>query len=220
MRADGALDAVCEATGETEACAALAAWDGRSDRTSRGVHLFEAFVANLPSALPVVGVDPVWTTPFDPADPFGTPRGLNVDNPQVVQAMQAAIDQVREAGVPFDARWGDLQVAGDRGAPPIELGGGAADSVGNANALASYRPEENDERYKPITYGSSHIQAIAFRRNGPPIARTILTYSQSEDPTSRFSSDQTRLFGAEKWVRFAWTDSQIRRDRIAVTRLR
>jgi acyl-homoserine-lactone acylase len=134
--------------------------------------------------------------------------------------MQAAIDQVRDAGVAFDARWGDLQVAGDRGAPPIGLGGGAADSVGNANALASYLPEENDDRYKPITYGSSHIQAIAFRRNGPPIARTILTYSQSEDPTSRFSADQTRLFGAEKWVRFAWTDSQIRRDRIAVTRLR
>lgn len=220
MREDGALDAVCEATGETEACAALAAWDGRSDRTSRGVHLFEAFVGNLPAPLPVVGVDPVWTTPFDPADPFNTPRGLNVDNPQVVQAMQAAIDQVRDAGVAFDARWGDLQVAGDRGAPPIGLGGGAANDAGNANALASYRPEENDDRYKPITYGSSHIQAIAFRRNGPPIARTILTYSQSEDPTSRFSADQTRLFGAEKWVRFAWTDSQIRRDRIAVTRLR
>ena len=29
MREDGALDAVCAATGETEACEALAAWDGR-----------------------------------------------------------------------------------------------------------------------------------------------------------------------------------------------
>lgn len=220
MRADGALDAVCQQTGETEACEALAAWDGRSDRTSRGVHLFEAFVANLPSAVPVVGVDPVWTTPFDPADPFHTPAGLNVDNPQVVQAMQTAIDQVRDAGVAFDARWGDLQVAGDRGAPPIGLGGGSGDDVGNANALKSYRPEQNDDRYKPITYGSSHIQAIAFRRHGPPITRTILTYSQSEDPTSRFSSDQTRIYAAERWVRFAWTPAQVRRDQIAVTRLR
>ena len=220
MRADGALDAVCQQTGETEACEALAAWDGRSDRTSRGVHLFERFVANLPSAVPAVGVDPVWTTPFDPADPFNTPAGLNVDNPQVVDAMQAAIDEIRAAEIPFDAKWGDVQVAGDRGAPPIGLGGGAGDSVGNANALASYRPEQNDDFFKPITYGSSHIQAIAFRRKGAPIARTILTYSQSEDPTSRFSSDQTKLFGAEKWVRFAWTPAQIRRDRIAVTRLR
>lgn len=220
MREDGALDAVCEATGETEACAALAAWDGRSDRTSRGVHLFEAFVRNLPSRLPVVGVDPVWRTPFDPADPFGTPRDLNVDNPQVVQAMQDAIDEVRDAGVAFDARWGDLQVAGDRGAPPLPLGGGDGDAVGNANVLSSRAPEENGGRYKPITYGSSHIQAVAFRRNGPPVARTILTYGQSEDPTSRFHADQTRLFSQERWVRFAWTDAQIRRDRIAVTRLR
>ncbi len=220
MREDGALDAVCEATGETEACEALAAWDGRSDKGSRGVHLFEAFVGNLPSALPVVGLNTIWTTPFDPSDPFHTPAGLNVDDPQVVQAMQDAIDEVRDAGVAFDARWGSLQVAGDRGAPAIPLGGGSGNGAGNANALASYFPEQNAKRYKPITYGSSHIQAIAFRKKGAPIARTILTYSQSEDPTSRFHADQTRLFSQEKWVRFAWTDQQIRKDRIGVTRLR
>ena len=220
MREDGALDAVCEATGETEACAALAAWDGRSDRGSRGTHLFEAFVANLPSALPVAGVNTIWTTQFDPADPFGTPRGLNTLDPQVVQAMQDAIDQVRDAGVAFDARWGRLQVAGDRGAPAIPLGGGSGGTVGNANVLTSYFPEQNDGRYRPVTYGSSHIQAIAFRRKGAPIARTILTYSQSEDPTSRFHADQTRLFSQEKWVRFAWTDKQIRKARISRTRLR
>ena len=220
MREDGALDAVCEATGETEACEALAAWDGRSDKGSRGVHLFEAFVEKLPSALPVVGLDPVWTTPFDPSDPFHTPAGLNTANPQVVQAMQDAIDEVRDAGVAFDARWGSLQVAGDRGAPAIPLGGGLGDAAGNANALKSYLPEENDDRYQPITYGSSHIQAIAFRKKGAPIARTILTYSQSEDPTSKFHADQTRLFSQEKWVRFAWTGKQIRKARIGVTRLR
>ena len=92
--------------------------------------------------------------------------------------------------------------------------------TGNANALKSYLPEENDDRYQPITYGSSHIQAIAFRKKGAPIARTILTYSQSEDPTSRFHADQTRLFSQEKWVRFAWTGKQIRKARIGVTRLR
>ena len=111
-------------------------------------------------------------------------------------------------------------MAGDRGAPAIPLGGGLGDAAGNANALKSYLPEENDDRYQPITYGSSHIQAIAFRKKGAPIARTILTYSQSEDPTSRFHADQTRLFSQEKWVRFAWTGKQIRRAKIGVPRLR
>nr|WP_207619720.1 penicillin acylase family protein [Nocardioides sp. IC4_145] len=210
MRADGALDRVCSLTGETEACAALRTWDGRSDRDSRGVHLFEAFVERLP-ALPLDLVDTVWTVPFSAADPLNTPRGLNWANPGVVQAMADAIAAVRKAGVPFDARWGSLQVAGDRGAPAIGLGGGDGDDLGNANVLSS-RNVTQAGRYKPITYGSSHIQAISYLPGGRLDARTILTYGQSEDPTSPWSSDQTRLFAQEKWVRFRWTDAQVRRD--------
>ncbi|MGH3347798.1 MAG: penicillin acylase family protein [Nocardioides sp.] len=207
MREDGDLGTVCDLTGEAEACAVLKAWDGRSDRSSVGTHLFEAFVERLPA-------QGVWLTPFSAAEPLTTPRDLNVVNPQVVLAMRDAIAAVRDAGVPFDARWGSLQVAGDRGAPPIGLGGGTGDAVGNANALASRTPRANRGAYRPITYGSSHIQAIAFLAGGRVDARTILTYGQSENPRSRWSSDQTRLFAREKWVRFAWTDRQIRRDLI------
>ncbi|WP_435745663.1 penicillin acylase family protein [Nocardioides sp. SYSU DS0663] len=210
MRADGALGRVCAATGETEACAALAAWDGRSDRTSRGVHLFEEFVERLPT-VPLDLVETVWRVPFDPSDPLHTPRGLNDANPLVVQAMADAIAAVRDAGVAFDAPWGTLQVAGDRGAPAIPLGGGDGE-VGNANVLSSRWARDNSGEYKPITYGSSHIQAIAYLPGGGLDARTILTYGQSEDSTSPWSTDQTRLFSQERWVRFPWTDAQIRRD--------
>jgi acyl-homoserine-lactone acylase len=209
MREGGDLDAACDATGETEACAVLRSWDGRSDKGSVGTHLFEAFVAEL-AALP--DQTTVWEVPFSANDPMHTPRDLAEANPLVIRAMGNAIDSVREAGVPFDARWGSLQVAGDRGAPPIALGGGTGDSVGNANALASRTPRDNTDRYRPVTYGSSHIQAVSFRDGGRVDARTILTYGQSEDPTSRWSRDQTRLFSDEKWVRFAWTDRQVRRD--------
>lgn len=154
----------------------------------------------------------MWLTPFDPDDPLNTPRDLNVAHPQVIQAMSDAIASLRERGIPFDARWGSLQVAGDRGAPPIPLGGGSGDAVGNANALASRWVRDNRDRLRPITYGSSHIQAIAFLDGGRIDARTILTYGQSENPRSPYSSDQTRLFSQERWVRFAWTDEQIRRD--------
>jgi len=209
MREGGDLDTVCEATGETEACDVLAAWDGRSDTGSVGTHLFEAFVAEL-EELPDQST--VWQHPFDPADPLHTPRDLAEANPLVVRAMQDGIDAVRDAGVPFDAEWGSLQVAGDRGAPPIPLGGGTGDSVGNANALASRNPSDNTDHYRPITYGSSHIQAVSFLDRGGVDARTILTYGQSEDPTSPWSSDQTRLFSQERWVRFPWTDRQVRQD--------
>jgi acyl-homoserine-lactone acylase len=123
--------------------------------------------------------------------------------------MADAIDSLRRRGIPFDARWGSLQVAGDRGASPIPLGGGTGDAVGNANALASRWPEDNTDRYRPITYGSSHIQAISFLAGGGLDAHTILTYGQSEDPTSPWSEDQTRIFGDEGWVSFPWTDDEI-----------
>jgi acyl-homoserine-lactone acylase len=201
MREDGALDAVCDEQAEPEACAVLAAWDGRSDRGSVGTHLFEAFVERLPA-------QGVWLTPFDAGDPLNTPRDLNSANPEVRQAMTEAVAAVRDAGVRFDAPWGRLQVAGDRGAPAIGLGGGTGDAVGNANALASRWAGRNREAYRPITYGSSHVQAVSLRDRGVD-ARTILTYGQSEDPRSRWSSDQTELFSRERWVRFPWTDAQV-----------
>ncbi|HEY0903323.1 MAG TPA: penicillin acylase family protein [Marmoricola sp.] len=40
----------------------------------------------------------------------------------------------------------------------------------------------------------------------------MLTYGQSENPRSPYSTDQTRMFSRKQWVRFAWTDAQIRRD--------
>ncbi|QZY28356.1 penicillin acylase family protein [Nocardioides coralli] len=204
MREDGDLDTVCDATGETEACAVLAAWDGRSEADSVGTHLFEAFVARLPK-------EGAWQVPFSPDEPLTTPRDLNELNPLVIEVMDEAIAAVRDAGVALDAPWGSLQVAGDRGAPPLPLGGGTGDAVGNANALASRWVRDNDDRYRPITYGSSHIQAVAFTDRGVR-PRTILTYGQSENPRSPWSADQTRLFSQERWVRFPWTDRQIERD--------
>jgi acyl-homoserine-lactone acylase len=208
MRANGDLDTVCDATGETEACAVLKAWDGTSERSSRGTHIFEEFVARLPA-------QGVWLTPFSADEPLTTPRDLNTANPQVVQAMSDAIASLRDRDIPFDAPWGSLQVAGDRGAPPIGLGGGTGDAVGNANALASRWVKANKDRYRPITYGSSHIQAISFLPRGRVDTRTILTYGQAEDPGSPWSSDQTRMFARGEWVHFPWTDAQIHRQQIS-----
>lgn len=205
MRTNGDLDTLCSVTGETEACQALHDWDGHSDIGSRGYAIFEEFISRLPD-------QGVWLTPFDVNDPLNTPRDLNVVNPLLIQAMSDAISALRDRNIAFDATWGSLQVAGDRGAPAIPLGGGTGDAAGNANALASRWPVRNADHYRPVTYGSSHIQAISFLSGGRVDARTILTYSQSEDPTSRWSSDQTRMFSEKKWVRFAWTNRQIRRQ--------
>jgi acyl-homoserine-lactone acylase len=60
---------------------------------------------------------------------------------------------------------------------------------------------------------------VAFGPSGPT-ADTILTYSQATDPTSPFSSDQTRLFSKEKWVRWAFTPAQVAAGAISTRTVR
>jgi acyl-homoserine-lactone acylase len=203
-REGGDLDTVCQAAGGGKACDVLAAWDGRSDIDSVGTHIFQEFWKRAQD------VPGLWQVPFDPADPIGTPRDLNEANPLVVQAMRDAVAFLEGKGVAHDARWGSLHVAGDDGAPPIPVGGGEG-YAGNANAMASRDPGANKNRLYPVSYGSSHIQAVAFTDAGVA-AHTILTYGQSLNRKSRHSHDQTRLFSREKWVDFAFTPKQIRRD--------
>jgi acyl-homoserine-lactone acylase len=208
MRAGGALDRACALTGEARACRILAAWDGHSNKDSVGYQIFDAFAARVPTT-------GVWRVPFHYQRPLNTPRGLIASDPVVVKAMSDAIAALRQAKVPLGATWGSLQVAGDRGAPPIPLGGGSGDSAGNANALASHDPRSNKHYYRPVTYGSSHIQAVAFLPGGRVNVHTILTYGQSEDPTSPYSKDQTRMFSDKQWVRFAFTPAAVRRQLVS-----
>ncbi|HEY0774119.1 MAG TPA: penicillin acylase family protein [Nocardioidaceae bacterium] len=202
-RENGDLQTVCESAGGGKACEVLAKWDGRSDVDSVGTHIFQEFWKRAQ------GVTGLWQVPFDAADPVGTPRDLNEANPLVVQAMTDALAFLDEKKVAYDAPWGSLQVAGDDGAPPIPIGGGEG-YAGNANAVASRGPVTNLDRLYPVTYGSSHIQAVAFTDRGVD-ADTILTYGQSLNRRSVLSSDQTRLFSQERWVDFAFTPAQIRR---------
>jgi acyl-homoserine-lactone acylase len=202
-RAGNDLQEVCEAADGGKACTVLKTWDGRSDIDSVGTHVFQEFWKRAQS------VTGLWQVPFDAADPVGTPRDLNETNPLVVQAMRDALAFLDEKKVAYDAPWGSLQVAGDDGAPAIAIGGGEG-YAGNANAVASRDAGANKKRLYPVSYGSSHIQAVAFTDGGVD-ADTILTYGQSLNRRSKNSHDQTRLFSQERWVDFAFTPKQIRR---------
>jgi acyl-homoserine-lactone acylase len=197
------LQKVCQAADGGDACTALSQWDGRTDTDSTGAHVFREFFVRLPE-------QGRWEVPFDPASPLQTPRDLNEKNPQVVEAMRDAIAYLQAQHVPFDAALGDLQVAGDEGAPPIPLGGGEGET-GNANVVSSRDAAANLDRLYPVSYGSSHIQAVAFTDDGVDAA-TILTYGLAADPTSPYSHDQTELFSQKRWVDFPFTDAEIRGD--------
>lgn len=206
-REDDKLDELCEAADGGAACDALSDWDGRTDTDSRGAHIFEEFIRRA---------DSPWKVGFDADDPMNTPRELKSKDPRVIKAMRDAIAHLKKEDIPFDAKLGDLQRR-DMSGDSVAVGGGSHDA-GNLNVVTGNEPFDSEFLY-PVNYGSSHIQAVGFDDDGVN-AKTILTYGQSGDPSSKWGTDQTKLFGKQKWVDFPFTKSQIRKDQVSKKRLR
>ena len=202
---------MCEQTpGAEEACPALRAWDLHDDLDSSGAILFRRFAGR---ALAVAGGP--YSTPFDADDPVNTPRGLNTLHPQVRQALLDAIQDLRDSSIPLDAPLRGWQYE-RRGDERIPIHGGPG-TVGVFNAINV--PFVKGQGYPDVPHGSSFVQAVHVT-GGCPDVRTILTYSQSTNPNSPFSGDQTRMFSRKEWVDFPFCSKDVRAATVATTRLR
>ncbi|MFI8951570.1 penicillin acylase family protein [Streptomyces sp. NPDC053750] len=187
-----------------EACGVLAGWDRTVDTDSRGALLFDRFWRSLNRAVPS---GQLWKVPFSAADPVGTPNTLNTDAPGFATALADAVGELRAAGIPLDAPLGEHQFV-VRGGERIPVGGGT-ESLGIWNKIEPvWNPAGGG--YTEVTTGSSYIQAVGWDGSRCPVARTLLTYSQSSNPGSRHYADQTRLFSGEKWVTSRFCERDIR----------
>ncbi|MDQ0935389.1 acyl-homoserine lactone acylase PvdQ [Streptomyces turgidiscabies] len=144
--------------------------------------------------------------PFSAADPVGTPNTLNTDAPGFTKALADAVTELRVAGIPLNARLGDHQYVVRQGRR-LPVGGGT-ESLGVWNKIEPVWDTANGG-YRDNKFGSSHIQAVGWDGSRCPVARTLLTYSQSSNPNSPHFADQTRLFSAEKWVRARFCEKDI-----------
>jgi acyl-homoserine-lactone acylase len=174
------------------ACEALAGWDKREDSDSKGALLWRRFWSRASGA-----AGGPWLTPFDANDPVNTPNTLNTAHPTVQTALGDAISDLRGAKIPFDAPLGSVQyVTRDGERIPIH-GGPHGDGV--FNVITNSFIQGQDHLAEPV-HGSSYIQVVSWKKRGTcPDTRTILTYSQSTDPTSPHFADQTRLFSQHAW---------------------
>ncbi|MCX5609620.1 penicillin acylase family protein [Streptomyces sp. NBC_00047] len=176
------------------ACGVLAGWDRTADSASRGALLFDRFWRKLTATTPAKDL---WLVPFSAADPVRTPRTLNQAAPGIGRALADAVAELRAAGIALDAPLGEHQFV-VRGGQKLPVGGGTeALGVWNKieapwNATAGGYPE--------VVHGSSHVQAVGWDGGRCPVARTLLTYSQSANPNSPYYADQTRMFSQERWV--------------------
>jgi acyl-homoserine-lactone acylase len=177
-----------------DACNILATWDVHENLHSRGAVLFRRFWDHADAAAaPTVNVSP-FSTPFSASDPVNTPNTLNTSSPTVQDALGDAIQDLQGAHIPIDAAPGDVQ----KSASGIPIHGGIGDPNGEFNAIwTTFAPGQG---VSSITGGSSFVQAISWNSGPCPIGGSILTYSESDNPTSSHFEDQTKLFSRKQWV--------------------
>ncbi|MEV7995408.1 penicillin acylase family protein [Streptomyces sp. NPDC086077] len=201
----------------SEACRVLAGWDRTMDTSSRGALLFDRFWRKLTATVPAARL---WKVPFSAADPVRTPNTLDTTVPGFATALADTVAELRAAGVALDSRLGEHQVVvrkGQRIAVP-----GGTESLGVWNKVEPvWDPASGG--YTEVSTGSSYIQAVGWDGSPCPVARTLLSYSQSSNPHSAHLADQTRLFSGEKWVTSRFCEKDIRSSpalRVVVVRER
>lgn len=187
------------------ACDVLARWDRKVDTGSRGALLFDRFWRRA-TAVPAAEL---WKVPFSPTDPVGTPHTLNTAAPRVTAALADAVAELHAAGIAPNAPLGANQVV-VRNGKHIPVGGGT-ESLGIWNKTDPVWDAAGGG-YTEVSAGSSYIQAVGWDGSSCPVARTLLTYSQSSNPNSPHYSDQTELFSGEGWVTSRFCEKDIARS--------
>ncbi len=182
------------------ACDVLAKWDRTNNLDSRGAHVFREFLRAAATKTDEKGTVPgslKVKTPFDPARPIATPAGLDTDdNPAALTSLAKAVQILDEAGIPLDARLGDIQGV-TRNGEFIPLPGGD-DFEGIFNKMGM---DFAGEAGYPEVTGSSASWVMVTRVAGEATsARGLTSYSQSSDPTSPHYADLTRRFSAGELV--------------------
>jgi acyl-homoserine-lactone acylase len=188
-----------------QACDVLTKWDRTMNTGSRGALLFDRFWRGLTSSVPTAEL---WKVPFSAADPVRTPNTLNTASPGFALALTNAVAELRAAGIPLDAPLGEHQFV-VRNGKRIPVHGGT-EALGVWNKIEPVWSPAGG--YTEVVTGSSHIQAVGWDGGRCPVARTLLTYSQSSNPSSRHYSDQTELFSDERWVTSRFCERDILRS--------
>ncbi|MCF8986991.1 acylase [Pseudomonas syringae] len=189
----------------TPLCTALKAWDGRADLNSGiGFVYFQRIVTSMQA------VASRWRVEFDPQDPVRTPSGLAIENPSVATALRAAmlaaVDEVAKAGLSAGSKWGDIQVSSISG-KQIPIHGGPA-GLGVYNAMQTIAGKDGK---REVVSGTSYLQVVSFDEQGPR-AQGLLAFSESSNPQSAHSSDQTEAFSKKQWQALPFTEQQIKAD--------
>ncbi|MCG7505423.1 penicillin acylase family protein [Mesorhizobium retamae] len=178
------------------ACDALSGWNRTFVINARGAHLFREFRE-------LGGV--VFRIPFNPADPVNTPRQLATDDPNVLNALVAAVKKLKEKNIPLDARLGDVQFTLFKDERIGQRGSANADGVFNPIGLKPHR-----DGYAAA--GSTSLVYFAEYSENHVASRGMIVYSLSNNPESKHSSDMTRAYSSGHIINWRFNESEIESD--------
>jgi acyl-homoserine-lactone acylase len=171
----------------------LEAWDDTTDADTRGAVLFEAWWAEYGKA-----VAAPFRVPWNRAQPASTPTGL-ADPDRAVEALERAVAKVEQAHGAIDVRWGDVHRA-RRGDLDLPVGG-------NTLAFQNLAYRVADDGRAVAVAGDTYVLAVEF--SDPPLAYSLLPYSQSSNPRSPHFNDQLQLYVSEQFKRAWFTERDI-----------
>ncbi|ADO67959.1 penicillin acylase family protein [Stigmatella aurantiaca] len=212
----------------SQACAALAAWDGRFNLESVGPPLWREFLDTFGlEALTQAGT--LFAAPFSAAAPVTTPNTLTpapTSGPDpVLDRLAAAVLILRKAGIEVNTPLGQVQYALRAGQRVPLHGGlgqeGVANVINYSNTLnTSLEPPTpratvlntrsglTSEGYV-INNGTSFLMALEFEEGGGVRARALLTLGQQGNSASPSFRDQLPLFSNKQWRDVAFTEEEI-----------
>lgn len=192
----------------TAACAALAAWDKRTNIDSKGSIVWDEFWPRVES---VAKIAVIYKVAFDPANAVSTPTDLDLTRPEMAQAFAAAIKAVTDAGFTPDVVRSSISWREGKNNERIPVPGGAQRTGNFTIAQAKQYVLKAGQGYGPLNYGNSYMQVVGLKP-GSVEAHTFVTYSESTDPASPHYDDYTREYSQKKWVKAAFTEAEVAAD--------
>ena len=191
----------------SRACGALAGYDKTGNLDANGGWLFWWF-RRAPTAT-------LWATPFDPARPLDTPSGLNTANPANLQALAAAMSDLRAHGIPLDAPYRNVQHA-TRGSLKIPIHGCSSGCFQNIAASSGMPAAQN----APLRRGVHRL--VVRHDDGADAERSARAghphLLPGGGPDVAVFANLTKLFSQKRWVPLRYTSAALRSDRGARTR--
>jgi acyl-homoserine-lactone acylase len=197
------------------ACPVLNAYGATGTLGDKGGWLFQEWFGDAKICAYSCGKQATaqWVHPWTASDPVYTPNTLNTSLQTSKEALATAVSSMEARGIPLDASFGEVQRAPQAGAAPVP---GCLDGDGCFAALASSFATPSAKQAEAFD-GNSIVLSTELQSGQEPVSQGLLTYSQSEDPTSPYYEDQTQRYSKGEWITLPWTPASVAAEAIAPT---